>query len=353
MSAGQARSRGPWTCIWFKAWLIALSGVNQLNLSWGLRLTKVTIPTYRLRGEMALLECVYELEGDRLYSVKWYKDNEEFYRYVPKATPPQHSYKVEGIRVDHHLSDSVQIFLRSVTLKSSGVYRCEVSAEAPSFSSVSGEGRMEVVFPPKEPPRITGGKFGYEWNEWVDLNCTAGKSYPPATVRWFVSDRPVESGWLVPREPLVHGPHGLISAVQGLRFRARPEQFLEPGPGGGGRSTPPEERGGEPRGEAGDARTLRLRCVATISALFWEGGVDGGPPGSPVGGKPPPGVAKVPRVGDGPDASPALSPVIDRRESTFLVHASSSAASLGIPALALMLAITFLNLPPPQLHRRR
>lgn len=37
---------------------------------------------------------------EALYSVKWYKDNEEFYRYVPKANPPQNSYKVEGIRVD-------------------------------------------------------------------------------------------------------------------------------------------------------------------------------------------------------------------------------------------------------------
>lgn len=37
---------------------------------------------------------------ETLYSVKWYKDNEEFYRYVPKAKTPQSSYPVEGIRVD-------------------------------------------------------------------------------------------------------------------------------------------------------------------------------------------------------------------------------------------------------------
>lgn len=37
---------------------------------------------------------------ETLYSVKWYKDNEEFYRYVPKAKTPQTSYKVEGVRVD-------------------------------------------------------------------------------------------------------------------------------------------------------------------------------------------------------------------------------------------------------------
>ncbi|KAL1140625.1 hypothetical protein AAG570_000555, partial [Ranatra chinensis] len=105
----------------------------------------VAVPQYKLRGELAVLECHYELEGDTLYSVKWYKENEEFYRFVPKSNPPQQSYKVEGIKVDHQLSDSRQVALRGVNLKSTGVYRCEVSAEAPSFASAQSEGRMEVV----------------------------------------------------------------------------------------------------------------------------------------------------------------------------------------------------------------
>ncbi|KAG8232936.1 hypothetical protein J437_LFUL013629 [Ladona fulva] len=169
-----------------------------------MRLTKLSVPPYRLRGDIAKLECAHELEGDRLYSVKWYKDNEEFYRYVPRATPAQHSYRVDGVRVDHHLSDSMQVYLRSLTLRSSGVYRCEVSAEAPSFSSASGEGRMEVIFPPKEPPRISGGKNTYERNnDLVDLNCTAGRSHPAATLRWYVNDRPVSVVLLANKYPRV------------------------------------------------------------------------------------------------------------------------------------------------------
>ncbi|KAL0271962.1 UNVERIFIED_CONTAM: hypothetical protein PYX00_005109 [Menopon gallinae] len=102
---------------------------------------------------MAILVCDYELDGEVLYAVKWYKDDEEFYRFVPKSNPPQHSYKVDGIKVDvssykllqHQLSDSKQVALRAVNLKSSGLYRCEVSAEAPSFASAQNEGRMDVV----------------------------------------------------------------------------------------------------------------------------------------------------------------------------------------------------------------
>lgn len=153
----------------------------------------VKIPMYKFRGEPAMLECQYELNGqqshshhhhhqhqssrgrtrndsfggykygsiyhddyysdseggdsreERLYSIKWYKDNEEFYRYVPSASQPIKSYKIEGIRVDPNYSDGSKVLLKNLSLKSSGVYRCEISAEAPNFDSVQGEGRMDVI----------------------------------------------------------------------------------------------------------------------------------------------------------------------------------------------------------------
>ena len=42
----------------------------------------------------------YDLEADKLYSITWYKDHEEFYRYVPRGEPMKHSYRVEGVKVD-------------------------------------------------------------------------------------------------------------------------------------------------------------------------------------------------------------------------------------------------------------
>lgn len=45
----------------------------------------------------------------------------------------------------HQYSDSTKVTLRGLTVKSSGIYRCEVSAEAPSFDSVQAEGRMTIV----------------------------------------------------------------------------------------------------------------------------------------------------------------------------------------------------------------
>lgn len=42
-------------------------------------------------------------------------------------------------------SDSRKVVLHPVSWKTSGLFRCEVSAEAPSFASAQSEARMEVV----------------------------------------------------------------------------------------------------------------------------------------------------------------------------------------------------------------
>lgn len=44
-----------------------------------------------------------------------------------------------------HNSTESQVVLKSVNLSSTGRYRCEVSAEAPSFQTVSDHGDMTVV----------------------------------------------------------------------------------------------------------------------------------------------------------------------------------------------------------------
>lgn len=80
--------------IFLKIYYTLISGYDCLKL------IRVRVPPYKLRGDAAVLECLYELEGESLYAVKWYKENEEFYRFVPRVNPPLISYKVEGIKVD-------------------------------------------------------------------------------------------------------------------------------------------------------------------------------------------------------------------------------------------------------------
>ncbi|XP_052753118.1 uncharacterized protein LOC113511771 [Galleria mellonella] len=182
-----------------------------------LRIVRVSIPTYRVRGQPAQLECDYELGSDTLYSVKWYRDNEEFYRYMPKFDPPKHAYKLEGIKVDLQKSDDRRVVLHQLMLKSSGVYRCEVSAEAPSFASAADEGRMEVIYLPREGPRITGNEQENRRGDTMFLNCTSGRSYPAAVLSWDIDGEKVTDPDMLVEYPPTHYTHGLMSTALGLR----------------------------------------------------------------------------------------------------------------------------------------
>jgi hypothetical protein len=66
----------------------------------GLSWVSVNVPQYRVPGDTALLQCNYDLGNGSLYSVKWYKDHEEFYRFVPKTRPQATAYRVQGATVD-------------------------------------------------------------------------------------------------------------------------------------------------------------------------------------------------------------------------------------------------------------
>ncbi|XP_016989198.1 uncharacterized protein LOC108051569 [Drosophila rhopaloa] len=185
-------------------------------------------------------------EGEALYAIKWYKDNEEFYRYVPKARPPKTSYRVDGVRVIEELSDASRVLLRGLTLNSTGLYRCEVSAEAPNFSSVQGEGRMDIVFLPRDGPHIRGQQYQYQIGEYLYLNCTSGKSHPASHLQWFVNEQPIlDEHYLHKYNDIVH-KHGLITSTLGLQLPLEPRHFHD-----------------------GD---MRVKCMASISPVLWKGG---------------------------------------------------------------------------------
>ena len=76
-----------------------------------IQLLQVSVPSVIQAGEGAALLCDVDMEGERIYSVKWYKDNEEFFRYVPRENGNQSIvYNVEGIHVNVSLFFSTFFF---------------------------------------------------------------------------------------------------------------------------------------------------------------------------------------------------------------------------------------------------
>jgi len=70
----------------------------------GIQLLQVSVPSVIQAGEGAALLCDVDMENERLYSVKWYKDDEvesvEFFRFVPRETPQLIVYNLPGINVN-------------------------------------------------------------------------------------------------------------------------------------------------------------------------------------------------------------------------------------------------------------
>ncbi|XP_022241839.1 uncharacterized protein LOC111085815 [Limulus polyphemus] len=122
------------------AFLILASG----TASFSLRILSLDVPHVVPRGRGAQLTCSYDLEGEKLYSVKWYRDDMEFFRFVPRDEPQQLYFPLEGIDVDFSKSTQQSIFIQNVQTETGGKFRCEVSADAPFFKTAAAEKWMAV-----------------------------------------------------------------------------------------------------------------------------------------------------------------------------------------------------------------
>ncbi|XP_018347501.1 PREDICTED: cell adhesion molecule 2-like [Trachymyrmex septentrionalis] len=182
-----------------------------------LKLLHINVPAYTLRGRNALLECRYDRERDHLYGITWYKDHEVFYKYVLRDKNP-HVYDVNGVKVDKSRSNDQTVTLQDANLHATGMYKCEVNGEGPSFNTVSAEARMEVIALPQERPTITGEEKVYASGDVLALNCTSGKSHPAAKLRWFVNGQQVKPD----SSDLVFEQHGLYSTISSLLLELEP-----------------------------------------------------------------------------------------------------------------------------------
>uniref|UniRef100_A0A1B0FHY2 Ig-like domain-containing protein n=1 Tax=Glossina morsitans morsitans TaxID=37546 RepID=A0A1B0FHY2_GLOMM len=91
----------------------------MVDITNSLTMTEVKIPNHIMRFKSAILGCRYNLDGESLYSVKWYKDGHEFYRYVPRNKPPGQAFPLPGINVDSSASASASATSSTISTSTS------------------------------------------------------------------------------------------------------------------------------------------------------------------------------------------------------------------------------------------
>ncbi|XP_050034742.1 uncharacterized protein [Dermacentor andersoni] len=221
--------------------LVLCRVIGLAGLSEALRLVRLDMPGVVIRGEPLWLNCSFDLESDELYSVKWYKNNREFFRYLPNESPPGQAYKLSGVYVDVSRSSVGSLYMTETDLKTEGHYACEVSADAPSFQTVRSEKELKVYVLPKKGPVIRGTKPHYRIGDMVNVTCYASATKPPAVLMWYIN------GEQIPPEyermyPIFRDQDHLYHSSLGLTFTAEPQHFTY--------------------------GTMKLKCTATVSGAY-------------------------------------------------------------------------------------
>ncbi|XP_063587623.1 uncharacterized protein LOC134764876 [Penaeus indicus] len=231
--------------------LILLVTVITHDVVGGLHITNVGVSTPLAVGESGWLECEWADDGDSIYALKWYLGLDEFYRWTPAEDPPVKTFKIRGepLRVDASASHKGRVRIQAVTLAAAGVFRCEVSAEAPSFHTESHVTYLTVVDLPDEKPRISVPQDTYQLEEVVALNCSSPRSQPPAELTFYVNGEQADPSWLIPHNAISEEsnsqhPPGLQTAMLGLRFTLWPRLL---------------RRG-----------SVVVKCTASILNLYWD-----------------------------------------------------------------------------------
>ncbi|XP_037024568.1 uncharacterized protein LOC119066298 isoform X1 [Bradysia coprophila] len=188
------------------------------DISLGLRDVRVTVPTAVKKGDDAHLICNYDLEGDALYSVKWYKGRREFYRYTPKENPAMKIFPLPGISVERLHSNGSHVLLTTVEPSISGRFSCEVSADSPSFHTMIVSGEMEIVELPEQKPTITGIHSRYRQGDTLQGNCTSHYSKPAANLTWTINDVPAKLSMIKHYAPMKDTTTNLELSVQEVNF---------------------------------------------------------------------------------------------------------------------------------------
>lgn len=184
-------------------------------------------PKWAHSGDTKELVCKYNLERQHIYSLKWYKDGSEVWRYLPsgkphtiKLFPHPHIQVMEATRPH-------KLVLKLKGAGASGVYRCEISVER-TFLTESTDHNMTVVVPPASSPTISGGRSHYKHGDVVSLTCTSSSSRPPASLSWLLNGHKVDTALVVERRVVEHEEAGLHTSHLGLAFIAARDTF----PGG-------------------------------------------------------------------------------------------------------------------------
>lgn len=114
-----------------------------------LRITNFYVP--RRAYNQVEIDCKYDVEGKKLYDVKWYKDGDQFFRCTGDGTV--YEFPVDGVTIRHSESSSVgacPLTLIVLSNKTSGEYKCEITLDTEGFPTEWRSSRLDFLLSTKK-----------------------------------------------------------------------------------------------------------------------------------------------------------------------------------------------------------
>ncbi|XP_056636951.1 uncharacterized protein LOC130445382 [Diorhabda sublineata] len=200
--------------------IIAVFMVADSN---ALRLTKMQVPAVADLRENMTLDCYFDMGTEDLYAVKWYKDDQEFFRYMPAGPQRYITFPVPGVYSKPSDAECrigrCKIVLTNLSrIHTTGSYRCEISSEAPAFRLASETHNISVAAIPKANPKIDGLVKSYAEGDNFSVKCTSDYADPEPILAWKINgnDPPAHAiSHISSSEP---DQNGLISRTISLRL---------------------------------------------------------------------------------------------------------------------------------------
>ncbi|XP_039444616.1 uncharacterized protein LOC120424496 [Culex pipiens pallens] len=239
-----------WFDLWILLGMVVALLVEECHQVVALQLTEINVPDIVDYRHPVTMSCSYDLGENQLNSVKWYKGNEEFYRFAPMLNPRFKDFPVEGVQVvtPESLCNQFlcQIWLTNLSRHSSGQYRCEVSGDAPQFALANGSKNMTVEALPQHDPIISGHMVTYSPGDVLEANCTSDVASLSPRLYFFINEKAVPVEYLQQLQETSLELDGYTLKSRTLEMHL-PLQRLFP--------------------KEVDHATLHIKCIATIDGL--------------------------------------------------------------------------------------
>ncbi|XP_063598687.1 uncharacterized protein LOC134775157 [Penaeus indicus] len=249
---------------------------------------------YVLEGSNVTLCCEFDLEGDDLYSLLWWRDGSVLLRYTSHGeddlrnetmaqvevetedmlvldpisnvtTRPLTWFPIKGLKATLLTKATMQrkisfvsdmgeagrpqeLLLAQVDHNSAGVYTCEVTTEAPpTFLTANTSVTVHVVVPPTGLPVLHGTSGVVTEGQWVAAECDSAPALPTPSLAFFINKTPVVKAFMSASTVTSTSDHKRVVS-RSVGFPAHRRLFLK--------------------------GHLLLECRVTIENLVWTASTD-------------------------------------------------------------------------------